>query len=209
MLCSDAPTRRSIANSASARSTAPRVALGRKKPFQAPSSACPESGPSPAAPRRGDQHAHPSAQRSRRRGMSCSHGYRRTTATTSYSSPSGPKLAPCLREQNLRLRRQARHVGRSPPSRGTRTCARGPPSSSSGGPACRCSTPGPSCRSAHASPRPPRPLCTRLFALYFSAPPAVFINLQSWSCPPSFQCCTWQARPAVARAAAAAFLAQS
>jgi len=33
------------------------------------------------------------------------------------------------------------------------------------------------------------------FALYCSAPPAFFINLQSWSCPPSFQCCTWHSVP--------------
>ena len=34
-----------------------------------------------------------------------------------------------------------------------------------------------------------------LFALYCSAPPERFIFLQSWSWPPSFQCCTWHSGP--------------
>ena len=34
-----------------------------------------------------------------------------------------------------------------------------------------------------------------LFALYCSAPPAFFMLLQSLSCPPSFQCCTWHSGP--------------
>ena len=47
----------------------------------------------------------------------------------------------------------------NPPSRGTHTRARGPPSSSNGGPACRCSTSGPSCRRRTPRPRPRRPPC--------------------------------------------------
>ena len=46
------------------------------------------------------------------------------------------------------------------PSRGTSTCARGPPLFSNGEPACRCSTPGPSCPRHTPPPRPLRPPCT-------------------------------------------------
>ena len=42
-----------------------------------------------------------------------------------------------LRDQNLRLLRQARHVRANPPSRGTHTAHEALPSFSSGGPACR------------------------------------------------------------------------
>ena len=118
-----------------------------------------------------------------------------------------------LREQNLAC--SARHAGEirffpRRPAACSRSRARGPPSFSNGAPACRCSMSGPSCRRAHSG----RPL-TLLAHLHqrciAAAPPAFFINLQSLSPPRIFPVLASLAfffGPSVARAAAAAFLAQ-
>ena len=68
-------------------------------------------------------------------------------------------------QRTWRRGRPSRTHAQNPPSRGTSTRARGPPSSSSGGPACRCSTSGPSCprRTPRRPPRRP-PLASQIVA---------------------------------------------
>ena len=116
------------------------------------------------------------------------------------------KLFSSAPQQDLRLLRQTRHVRNA-----RRPAARAPaheallrlPMER----ACRCSTPGPSCLCAFLDrDRDGRRVLLIRIVLLGAA--SFFIFLQSLSWPPDSQCCFWQAGAAVARAAAAAFLAQ-
>ena len=88
-----------------------------------------------------------------------------------------------LRDQNLRLLRQARHVREPHPST-ARTPARGPPSFSSGGPACKCNTSALGVLGARLR-RDCDSLRVLIICVKLLGAACFFIFLQSLSCPPS------------------------
>ena len=118
-----------------------------------------------------------------------------TSRSKLFSRPPRPKSSPAP-PSTTRAR---------PPSRGTSTPARGLPSFSNGGPACRCSTPGPSCLRARL--RDCYSLRVLRIRIVLLGAACFFIFLQILSWPPSSSAASG-IRPTVACAAAAAFFPQ-
>ena len=153
----------------------------------------------PARPKYVFQHAHPSAQFTKPwyRCLHRLHEYHRTLLPA-----MSPKLFSRLRDQNLRLLRQARHVHeafsrtRTPRTRPSfvRRCK------------ARADVARLPLRVLGARLRRDRHSLGVIFICVALLGAACFFNsLQSLSWPPSFQCCTWHSGPC-ACAAAAAFL---
>ena len=174
------------------RTTHPRGVLPGINHSQVGSSQGPEAGPPPAAPRTFS--STPSrARTARRRGTVARTGCTRTTVPPLIHFVQIVLLG--LRNQNLRLLRQARHV-RESRRPAARAHPRTRPSFVFQCKACvQMKHVCPLVSSAHASAATDTASAYFLFALYCSAPPAFLIFLQSVSWPPSFQCCTWHSAP--------------
>ena len=186
--------------------TRPRGVLQRINRSQAASSGIrTETSSVSGRPSHVFQHAHPSARNDAV--VPCSHrAARRTTGSTSHSrlGPPNCSLPPPRAKSSPAPPGTTR--AQSPRSYGTRTRARGPPSCVDGRPPCRCSTSGPLCpqRRLAATPTASRTFYLRCIArrrlLFYFLAELVVTAL--------FPVLHLAFGPTVARAAAAAFLAQ-